>query len=107
MKRIRNELKSELYIVQLVEKKLDKNLLKEFSTYADGIGPWYQQIDKLIIHEAHQFGLKVHAYTFREDDLGNFETFDDLLNYGYYTLNLDGVFTDFPDKAVQFITHYR
>ena len=103
LKRIRNELKSELYIVQLVEMKLDKNLLKEFSTYADGIGPWYQQIDKTIVQEAHQLGLKVHAYTFRADNLGDFKTFEELLNYGFYILNLDGVFTDFPDKAVLYL----
>lgn len=103
LKRIRNKLKSDLYIVQLVEKKLDKILLKEFSTYADGIGPWYQQIDKLIIHDAHQLGLKVHAYTFRADNLGDFKTFEELLNYGFYILNLDGVFTDFPDKAVRYL----
>lgn len=103
LKRIRHDLNSQLFLVQLIGHKINESNLKEFSSYADGIGPWYQQIDKLIIEEAHLLGLKVHAYTFRSDDLGNFESFDDLLNYGFNKLNLDGIFTDFPDKAVNFL----
>jgi len=103
LKRIRLELNSELFLVQLVEENIEEQQLEEFAVYADGIGPWYKQIDSIFVARAHQLGLKVHAYTFRADDLGEFRSFDTLLSYGFNTLNLDGVFTDFPDKAVSFL----
>jgi glycerophosphoryl diester phosphodiesterase len=116
LKRIRTELKSELFLVQLIEFEEEEKRLEEFSKYADGIGPWYQQIikgkdknGKWIISElvsnAHQLNLKVHAYTFRADELGDFNTFDELLNVALYEANIDGVFTDFPDKVVGFIAN--
>ena len=103
LKRIRKRLNSELFLVQLIEFKKEESKLKEFATYADGIGPWYKQMSKNFVKEAHDLELKVHAYTFRADDLGEFESFDTLLDYGFNTLNLDGVFTDFPDKVVEFL----
>ncbi|WP_372793926.1 glycerophosphodiester phosphodiesterase [Lutibacter sp.] len=114
LKRIRNEFKSELFLVQLIEFEEEELRLEEFAKYADGIGPWIQQIIKgkgvngkwlisdLVIN-AHKNNLKVHAYTFRADQLGGFETFDELLNVALYEANIDGVFTDFPDKVVGFI----
>lgn len=112
LKRIRNELKSELFLVQLMEFKTDEKL-NEIATYADGIGPWVLQIIKgkengkwqttNLIANAHQFNLKVHAYTFRADQLGGFDSFEALLQVALYEANVDGVFTDFPDKAVAFI----
>ena len=114
LKRIRQELKSDLFLVQLTENKNDESNLKEYATYADGIGPWYKQLfsekdDKgnwkssNLVKEAHELGLVVHAYTFRTDDLGKFSSFDELLDVGFNTLQLDGVFTDFPDRAVRFL----
>jgi len=114
LKRIRTELKSELFLVQLIEFEEEEKQLKEYATYADGIGPWYKRILKgkdahgnwqttNLVKEAHDLGMVVHAYTFRADDLGEFSSFDDLLNVGFNTLELDGVFTDFPDKAVAFL----
>jgi len=103
LKRIRKELNSELFLVQLTEFGKDESKLKEFATYADAVGPWYKKMSKNFIKKAHDLGLKVHAYTFRADDLGEFESFDTLLDYGFNTLNLDGVFTDFPDKVVEFL----
>ena len=114
LKRIRFQLKSELFLVQLIEFEKDENRFEEFSKYADGIGPWIQQIIKgkdengkwqlsQLVSNAHQYNLKVHAYTFRADQLGSFKTFEELLNVALYEANIDGVFTDFPDKAVNFI----
>lgn len=109
LKRIREELNSKLFLVQLIGSKEDEKHLKEYSYYANGIGPWYKQIiaNKNLVKEAHNLGLKVHAYTFRADDLDDFKTFDELLDFGFNTLNLDGVFTDFPDKAVQFLNNTK
>ncbi len=44
LKKIRQELKSELFLVQLTENKNDERNLKEFATYADGVGPWYKHL---------------------------------------------------------------
>lgn len=116
LKRIRTEFKSELFLVQLIEFKEEENRLAEFATYADGIGPWIQQIIigknedgtwKLseLVSNAHQLNLKVHAYTFRADQLGEFTSFEALLNVALYEANIDGVFTDFPDKVMDFVTN--
>jgi len=113
LKRIRNEFKSELFLVQLMEFKTDEKL-EEITAYADGIGPWYKQIINgkdnngkwqitNLVKKAHKLNLKVHAYTFRADQLEDFETFEELLQVALYEANIDGVFTDFPDKAVDFI----
>jgi glycerophosphoryl diester phosphodiesterase len=113
LKRIRNEYKSELFLVQLTEFKTDEKL-EEIATYADGIGPWYYQIIdgkdingkwKItnLVANAHKLNLIVHAYTFRADQLGDFNSFEELLQVALYEANVDGVFTDFPDKAIGFI----
>jgi len=114
LKRIRTEFKSELFLVQLIEFEDEENRLEEFATYADGIGPWIQQIItgknedgtwKLseLVSNAHQLNLKVHAYTFRADQLGDFTTFEELLDVAFNIANIDGVFTDFPDKVIDFV----
>lgn len=103
LKRIREELKSELFLVQLLETRKEQKDLEKYATYTDGIGPWYKNSSPDFIKKAHELGLVVHAYTFRADDLGKYKSFDELLNYGFNTLGLDGIFTDFPDRAVHFL----
>ena len=113
LERIRVELKSELFLVQLMQFKSETKKLNHFATYADGIGPWYKQIlDKKInqnwtftslVSDAHKLGLKVHPYTFRADALGEFSSFDELLQTLLFNANVDGVFTDFPDLVVEFL----
>lgn len=114
--RIRKELNCKLFLVQLTDAKVSKQQIAHISTYANGIGPWYghltQQIDgkpsrevNELVKNAHAFGLKVHAYTFRADDLGDFKSFESLLDFGFNNLELDGLFTDFPDKAVKFLNN--
>jgi glycerophosphoryl diester phosphodiesterase len=49
---------------------------------------------------AHRQGLAVHPFTFRDDDLPpGFETFSELMHFAVDELNVDGLFTDFPDLA--------
>jgi glycerophosphoryl diester phosphodiesterase len=113
LERIRKELKSELFLVQLMEFPEEANQLKYFANYADGIGPWYQHIldkkvaDKFsftsLVTDAHQLGLKVHPYTFRADDLGEFSSFEEMMQTLLTDANVDGIFTDFPDLVVDFI----
>jgi len=91
--------------------------MKKIATFADGIGPWKPMIvaenstvGNLIISnmvkDAHTAGLLVHPYTFRKD-AGRVpayaKNFTQLLDIFLYQVGVDGVFTDYPDIAVDFI----
>ena len=113
LERIRKELKSELFLVQLIEFDDEAKQLAHFATYADGVGPWYKQIlDKKVdenwqftplVSDAHKLGLKVHPYTFRADSLDEFTTFEEMMETLLIDANVDGAFTDFPDLIVNFL----
>ncbi|QTE24049.1 glycerophosphodiester phosphodiesterase [Polaribacter cellanae] len=113
LERIRKELKSNLFLVQLMEFPEEAKNLKHFARYADGIGPWYKQIlDKKVdgkwqftplVSKAHQLGLKVHPYTFRADQLDEFNSFEEMMQTLLIDANVDGAFTDFPDKLLLFL----
>ena len=89
--------------------------LKEIAVYADGIGPWIKQVVSgknisgnlkftEIVRSAHELNLKVHPYTFRADKFPSyFDSFDHLLHIFFNELNVDGIFTDFPDKVFKFL----
>ena len=59
-----------------------------------------------IVKNAHKAGMQVHAYTFRLDH-GRIpkyvSSFEEMLNIFYYQVGVDGVFTDFPDRVVDFL----
>ncbi len=91
--------------------------MARIAAYADGIGPWFNMLvhpdstpGKLeingLVEAAHAAGLKVHPYTFRSDH-GQVPAyaadFEELLDIFYFRVGVDGVFTDFPDRAVQFL----
>lgn len=89
----------------------------KLAKYADGIGPWYPMIVKststpghieltTLAKEAKQQGLQIHPYTFRADPgqvPAYAKDFDDMLKIFYIDADVDGLFTDFPDKGVQFL----
>lgn len=90
--------------------------MKQVSEYADGIGPWYPMLitqaessqvqPSLMLTEAKAAGLVIHPYTFRKDDgeVPSFANdFTDYLDIYYRQLDVDGVFTDFPDLAVNYL----
>jgi len=128
LKRARNDLKTELTLVQLIgenswgESETDFDLLltaaglRDVSTFADGIGPWLMQVVKFdeassepsftpLVDQAHKQGLFVHAYTLRSDQLPEeMRDFDQALNFLLKHSGLDGIFTDFPDKAVKILS---
>lgn len=99
--------------------------LMEIKTYADGIGPWKRYLigladpgevgasrndygEKLgyptaVVRDAHSVGLFVHAWTFRDESryLASDYGGDPLKEYHqFYSLGVDGVFSEFPDTAV-------
>lgn len=91
--------------------------MKTIARYADGIGPDYHmlvgpgakkgdvQLTKMV-EEAHQNHMVVHPYTVRADQLPPWASnVDELYDLLYRKAGVDGVFTDFPDKAVRFLTH--
>ena len=95
-------------------------------TYADGIGPWKPYLVKTVddgidrtgdgkltindrrvdgstgvIELAHQRGLRVHTWTYRNDASG-YGFADPVAEMQYYMrLGVDGVFTDFPVTGVE------
>lgn len=112
----------DLPLVQLVggdesEWMLSAAGVKEIAAYADGMGPEKSMLVSSestkgnvqvsqFIDFAHAQGLQVHPYTFRLDvgQLPDFaESFEQLLEIYLYDVGVDGVFTDFPDRAMEFI----
>ncbi len=91
--------------------------MQKVAEYADGIGPWKPMIVKnestrnhliitKMVKEAHEAGMEVHPYTFRLDveRIPKYaSSFEDMLNIFYYQVGVDGVFTDFPDRVVDFL----
>jgi glycerophosphoryl diester phosphodiesterase len=123
LKRARLELETDLKLVQLIgenswkESATDFDLLRtreglrEISQFADGIGPWILHIVDLSMNDlsdisdivplAHEFGLFVHAYTLRADqipdEIGGIGKALELLTAN---TRLDGLFTDHPDQVL-------
>ena len=87
------------------------------ANYADGIGPWrsnlYRRIDQpapvltSVLRSAKHWGLAVHPYTYRAESQYLTKQADGspvpLLTelQWLYQQGIDGVFTDFPDIAIQ------
>lgn len=125
--RLRNELGCQLKLVQLIaenswgESDTDYDALKtgqglqSVARVADAIGPWlgqlYAEVDGQpestgLVSKAHAAGLLVHPYTFRADALfPGFETFAEMVDWFVATLQIDGLFSDFPDLARQALVH--
>jgi glycerophosphoryl diester phosphodiesterase len=90
--------------------------LKTIASYADGIGPWIGQIVtgvdengqpvfSQLVNQAKTHGLLVHPYTFRREQVpAGFDSFEALHHAFFETLQVDGVFTDFPDVTHTYLT---
>ena len=95
--------------------------LLEIATYADGIGPWKGLIvprdeegdlapPTNLIGRAHAVALAVHAYTFRSEARYLARQYDGDPGAEYrqfFSLGVDGVFTDFPDAATRAAQNLR
>jgi glycerophosphoryl diester phosphodiesterase len=127
LKRARFDLNTELKLVQLIgeniwrESESDFEVLRtepglrEVKEYADGIGPWLLHVVEFdpvsgkpantpLVGLAHQHDLFVHAYTLRADELPHeIGDFDEALGFLTEKSGLDGVFTDFPDRVLQYL----
>lgn len=124
VRRIRHELGCGLRLVQLLgendwgESDTDYEQLKtpaglrEIAASADGIGPWIGQLIRAaeidghpvstgLVSAAHDAGLLVHPYTFRAEQLApGFDSLEEMIRWFVDELSIDGLFTDFPDRAI-------
>jgi glycerophosphoryl diester phosphodiesterase len=85
------------------------------ATYAQGIGPWLPHIYlgkepsgsarlSSLVRDAQARGLLVHPYTLRSDELpAGVDSFSELLGIFIRQAGVDGLFTDFPDLAVDYL----
>lgn len=123
LKRIREELKCNLNLVQLLSADqtsdgiewTTRKGLEEIKKFADGIGPEKSQLINYdektnkwtrsdLYQNAKELGLFIHAYTFRIDDLPKFASnWNQLMNIFLKELKIDGLFTDFPDLAFKYL----
>jgi glycerophosphoryl diester phosphodiesterase len=126
-RRLRDELHTELKLIQLIgentwkESDTDYNALRTaaglrtVAEYADGIGPSLDHIItgmdasgrpvfSTLVEDAHRYGLAVHPYTLRADALPSYAPdFETLMRLVVQRAGVDGLFTDFPDRSVEFI----
>lgn len=126
-RRLRAEFGTKLPLIQLIGENSWKESttdydqlrteagLREVAEYADGIGPSLKHIvsgfgaeGRPIVTDlvtlAHRQKLEVHPYTFRADELpAGVESFDSLLELFVDRAGIDGLFTDFPDRTVQYL----
>lgn len=90
---------------------LAAGVLDELARTVDGIGPAMARVldddgsPTRLTAAAHAAGLVVHPYTLRCDRLPTFAANADALLTALFTeAGVDGVFTDFPDVCVRWIT---
>lgn len=127
VKRLRDEILPEmgvdLKLVQLVGDEAEYQWMfnadgmAEVGRYADGFGPDKsllidpaspagEPIISDLVALAHANGMQVHPYTFRADEgqLPDWaDSFETMIDAFLFEAGIDGVFTDFPDRAVNFL----
>lgn len=127
IKYLKDKLKTKIPLIQLIadnswkessydyDKLMTKKGLADIAPYVAGIGPWipqifpshkYKKFSKTnLVEDAHALGLKVHPYTVRADELPEFaQSYDHLMYLLFHVAKVDGVFTDFGDMAVKWIS---
>jgi glycerophosphoryl diester phosphodiesterase len=118
---MKNTLHTKLRLIQLIggsgamyDKMVTKGGLEKISKYAYGIGP---SITRLFTNYgkspdlelsglsklAHEYGLKIHPYTLRNDSLPKGLTYNEVCDYLFKKAKVDGMFTDYPDLGVEYI----
>ncbi|NJO12397.1 MAG: glycerophosphodiester phosphodiesterase [Gammaproteobacteria bacterium] len=120
LQRIRNELNSDLKLVQLIgendwgdarvdfEQMRTPQGLAQVAQYADGIGVWIPHVVRWqngkrqftsLVRDAHALRLKVHVYTLRRDSLPEGASDFPAVHAALLEAGVDGVFSDFPDES--------
>ncbi len=109
LQRLRGQVGTGLPMIQLLSSKQSGFDLRAISRYAQGIGPSLKLLVNFaepghpgtgLREAAAEAGLLVHPYTLRADDLPpGVASLDELLELVVGRLQVNGVFTDFPDRA--------
>lgn len=96
---------------------LSRDGMHELARHADGIGPYHSMVVSPdsrpgtlrfsgLVGNAHAAGLEVHPYTLRAD-AGFLPAYardlEEWLEIFYFRAGVDGLFTDFPDRAVRLL----
>ncbi len=104
LKRLRDQ--TTVRLIFLTE-RLPNVSFNEIASFADGVGPYKKLLldeskrDTGFINNAHNAGLEVHPWTFRDDDV--LPEFDGDIRGEmkiFFELGIDGMFSDFSDTAV-------
>lgn len=105
LKKLRTHTK--LRLVQLLkDQELTADLAASIADYADVVGVSLDRLAQApeFVAVAHEAGLDVHAFTFRADRLPQrYDSLDALFDYYDGELRVDGVVTDHPDLARQYV----
>ncbi len=106
LRRMRTKYGTGLPLIQLLDEgaTVTHEVLRDIAIYAQGIGPDISLAwpDHGLVTLAGKLGLLVHPFTFRADQLPDgFASFTELLKVFLEVLEVDGVFTDFPDLVVR------
>lgn len=131
LRRIREEIlpaeDMDLRLVQLVGSvdsypwMFEPDGMQRLAEHADGLGPSHALVIERqssagdirvtpLVERAHAAGLAVHPYTYRLDpgQIPDYASdFEDLLRLHYFEAGVDGLFTDFPDRAVNFLGDHQ
>lgn len=77
--------------------------LELIKKYADGVGVWIPHVlqEKDLAKNIKDVGLQIHVYTHREDSLPKGIKSSNELMKKLKSLNVDGIFSDHPDKLLQ------
>lgn len=113
--RLDNEIDTPLLMLVFPMQELDPQAeplqptvsLADLAVFADGVGPSKSLVitadgeDTGFVARAHELGLAVHPWTFRDDvPVAETVTIEEELRR-IYALGVDGVFTDFPATAIR------
>lgn len=91
----------------------DADALAVVASYASGIGPSLRGLDQALVRRAHCHGLEVHTYTLRaEPEFAQPSPGDRRMSFSQrllqlHRLGVDGVFTDQPGLARNFLSRLR
>jgi glycerophosphoryl diester phosphodiesterase len=121
LERIRKELKANLTLVQLIASDMvptwtNTEGLKLIKEFADGIGPekdllveYNKQTKEVnpsqLFMNARKLNLFIHPFTFRIDQMPEYaKSYSDLMKIFVDDFQVDGLFADFPDVTVEYVT---
>lgn len=117
LRRLKHELRCELRLIQLLGPEppyadlCTPSGLRAIAAIAYGVGPHFSQLVELaegqprpsdFAERVRDAGLRVHAYTFRREDVPTYaRTLEELLEIFLGRIGIEGVFCDHPDVAVR------